>query len=303
MTTAPRGFSRTPSEKVRDRRNAQRTMQGGDMYGDGLTIGNDGLITVVVVKPINIAAAGIGLTIDASYFAITSSELTIVNPITDVISSSSTITTTSTVTADTLILNKASGKGIKVDTASPTFGFRDLLGDMTAKNVGASKPTHTTFRDGLLAFRFGAGDEEYFQFHIPHDYAQGTDIFLHFHWGHNSALVTGGSITLEYEASYSNGHDGGAFPASVSGTVVGAASLVQYRHILTEVQISAASPSASQLDSDDFEPDGVIMMTSGVFANNITSSGGVPDPFIFYVDIHYQSTNVGTKDKAPDFYA
>ena len=38
--------------------------------------------------------------------------------------------------------------------------------------------------------------------------------------------------------------------------------------------------------------------------NNITSGGAVPDIFVHYVDIHYQTSGlIGTKAKAPDFYS
>ena len=202
-----------------------------------------------------------------------------------------------------ITLGKTSGVGIKVDTASPTFPWRDIIGRVTSVNQGASKPTQVTYRDTILEFQFAAGDEDYFQFHIPHDYVPGTDIHLHFHWSHTGTLVNGGTVTFEYEATYAASHNQAAFPASVSGTVAGTASTTQYQHILSEVQLSAASPSGSQLDSDDLEPDGLILMRAGLSANNITvSGGGVPDPFIHFVDIHYQSMNIGTKSKAPDFY-
>lgn len=205
---------------------------------------------------------------------------------------------------DDIVLPKTSGKGIKVDVTTPTFGWRDLLGDVTVKNTGGTRPALIAYRDGLLDFEFAAGEEEYFKYHIPHDYVKGTDIFIHYHWSTNGALVNGGTLTFDYEISYAKAHAQAAFPASVSGTVVSAtASSTQYTQELTEVQISASSPSGSQIDTDDLEPDGIIICTAGLNANNLTvSSGGVPDPFIHYVDIHYQSTNIGTKDKVPDFY-
>ena len=204
---------------------------------------------------------------------------------------------------DNFVLPKTSGKGIKVDTVTPTFGWKDLLGDVTVKNTGGSRPALIAYRNGLLDFEFAAGEEEYFKYHIPHDYVQGTDIFLHFHWSTN-VVVTGGTLTFEYEITYAKGHAQAPFLASVSGTVVSAAaSITQYTHELTEIQISASSPSGSQIDTDDLEPDGVIIATAGLNANNLTvGGGGVPDPFIHYVDIHYQSTNIATKDKVPDFY-
>jgi hypothetical protein len=200
------------------------------------------------------------------------------------------------------VINKTSGVGIKVDLAAPTFGFADLLGEPAVKNTGGSRPALIAYRDGLFQFEFAAGEEEYFDYHIPHDYVKGTDIFLHFHWSTNVA-VDGGTVTFDYEISYAKAHAQAAFPASVSGTVVSAtASTTQYTQELTEVQISASSPSGSQIDTDDLEPDGVIICTAGLNANNLTG-GGVPDPFIHYIDIHYQTTGIiGTKKKVPDFY-
>ena len=202
--------------------------------------------------------------------------------------------------AGNFVLPKTSGNGIKVDNTTPTFGWRDLLGDIFARNTGASKPNFITYRDTLRDYQFQVGDEEYLKFHIPHDYVAGTDIFLHVHWSHNSALVTGGTVTFAYEISYSKGHNQAAFGASVGTTFVGTASTTQYQQIITEVQISAGAPNGNQIDSDDLEPDGVIICRIELNANNM--SGDPPEPFIHYVDIHYQSTNIATKDKVPDFY-
>jgi hypothetical protein len=71
--------------------------------------------------------------------------------------------------------------------------------------------------------------------------------------------------------------------------------------MLAEVQLSAASPSAAQLDSDDLEPDGIILVRC------FRDPGDAADtldqvPFLHYVDIHYQSTNIATKAKIPNFY-
>lgn len=63
------------------------------------------------------------------------------------------------------------------------------------------------------------------------------------------------------------------------------------------------TPSATQLDSALLEPDGeidVYMVTSTI--PTITGSATRNEPYISFVDIHYQSREVGTKQKAPDFY-
>ncbi|HEC63721.1 MAG TPA: hypothetical protein ENI23_00340 [bacterium] len=207
--------------------------------------------------------------------------------------------------AGTAVLPKASGNGIRVDVTTPTFGFADIIGDQFAKNTGATKPTLTVYNGVVQSFQFAAADEVFISYHIPHDYVLGTDIFLHVHWSHIGTLVTGGTITFKATSIYAKGHNQAAFTSTpASGTFTGTASATQYQHILSEIQYSASSPTGLQVDTDLLEPDGVIELTLEVDANDITvSSGGVPDPFIHFVDVHYQTTGlIGTKAKAPDFY-
>lgn len=206
---------------------------------------------------------------------------------------------------DSLVISKNSGKGIKVDLDSPTFGFADLLGEVFQRNTGASKPTRAAWKGNTFGFKFAAGKEEEFEFHISHDYVPGTEIFLHIHWGHNVTTITGGTVTFDYELTYAKGYGQGVFGTNAVSTIVSAtATTGQYSHELSEAQVSVSGGSGTQLDTDILEPDGVIKATVGVNANNLTvSGGGVPDPFIHYIDIHYQTTGVmGTKQKAPNFY-
>ncbi len=214
-----------------------------------------------------------------------------------------------------LILPKTSGIGIKVDTASPTFGFADLLGDQFSKNTGGTKPTLTAYNGAVDAWQFSNGDEAFLTYHIPHDYVAGTDIHLHIHWSQNNAGATGGTIDFKYFAIYAKGHNqaSGSVFTGFSGNPItatfssidindGGAGLTQYQQHLTEVTISAASATAALFNRDDFEPDGVIELTLEMDANNLT--GTPSDPFIHYADIHYQTNGIiGTKSRTPDFYA
>jgi hypothetical protein len=206
-------------------------------------------------------------------------------------------------TPDFVIFPKASGNGIKVDRVIPTFGWRDLRAEIRTRGVGATDPNDTTYIGNVKAYSFSVNDEAWIEFHVPHDYVKGTDIHLHFHWSHNSATVTGGAITIGADVTYAKGHDQAAFAATISPTLSPAASTTQYQHMISEIQLSATTPSATQIDTDDLEPDGLVLARVYLSANNITSSGAVPDPFIHEVDIHYQSTNIATKDKVPNFYA
>ncbi len=210
------------------------------------------------------------------------------------------------------ILAKASGRGIKVDLTTPTFGFADLLGDQFSKNTGGTKPTLTTYNGAVDAWQFSDGDEAFLTYHIPHDYVPGTDIHLHVHWSQNNAGATGGTIDFKYFAIYARGHNqasGSVFtstPITATFSSIdindGGSGLNQYQHHLTEVIVSAATATAALFDRDDFEPDGVIELTLEMDANNLT--GTPSDPFIHYADLHYQTNGIiGTKDKVPDFYA
>ncbi len=212
--------------------------------------------------------------------------------------------------AGNIVLPKTSGNGIKVDNTTPTFGWRDLLGDQFAKNTGGTKPTLTVYNGDVDAWQFSGGDEAFLTYHIPHDYVPGTDIYLHVHWSLN-AVATGGTLDFKYYAIYAKGHNQASGSAFTSTPITalfssvdindGGSGLARYQQHLTEVIISAASATAALFDRDDFEPDGVIELTLEMAFDNLT--GTPSSPFIHYVDLHYQSTNIGTKDKVPDFYA
>lgn len=215
------------------------------------------------------------------------------------------LTVTDLLTAkDNIVLPKTTNVGIKVDTDSPTFGYRDILGATTTKNVGATKPSFEAYNGAIDQFRFSAGDEESYDFHIPHDYVPGTDLYLHVHWSQISTTNTGGTLTFRYSAVYASGYGVGAFTSTpVTATFTSAdAGSTRYDHFITEIIISGASATATLFDRDSFEIDGLILVTLEMDANNLTDSSAVTDPFIHYVDIHYQSTNMATKDKNTPFY-
>ena len=207
-------------------------------------------------------------------------------------------------TGSSVVLEKTSGKGIKVDTATPTFGFKDILGDQFTKNTGGTRPTLTVYNGVINSWLFGVGDEAFITYHIPHDYVAGTPIFLHIHWSHIGTFVTGGTVTFKLTSILAKAHNQQPFQSTPSvGTFTGTASSTQYQQILSEVLYSDGTPTGLEIDTANLEPDSVIELTFEVDANDLTvSEGAVPDIFVHFVDIHYQSTNIATKDKAPDFY-
>jgi len=210
--------------------------------------------------------------------------------------------------SDSITIEKTSGLGIKVELAAPTFPWRDLLGEIKILSPGANDPTLAVFRDGIKGYSFSNAvmNEVWNYYHIKHDHVPGSDIFIHAHWAQNVVDTGGpagvpGDVKWQFEVTYAKGHNQAAYPASFTTSVTQTASGTQYQHMLGEIQLSAASPSATQIDSDNLEPDGVIKIRS--FRDPADAADTLNQvPFLDYVDIHYQSTSIGTKQKAPDFY-
>lgn len=195
------------------------------------------------------------------------------------------------------VFPKTSGVGIKIDTDNPAFGWHDIIGAIT---FGQGTSTFEIYRGGIKQAQFAEGQDSYVSFHMPHDYLQGSPIYIHAHWSHNSAVVTGGTVTWAFETIYAKGHNQTAFSAPVIIAVIDYASSIQYQHMIAE---TVASDGGSVLNTNDLEVDGVIISRLYLDSNDIqTSNGSTVNPFVHFVDIHYQSTGLPTKNKAPNFW-
>lgn len=191
---------------------------------------------------------------------------------------------------------KTSGTGIKVDTDTPTWGWRDLLAEVDVRGSGANDPAFAVY--GATAFRnlsFSATtmQECFLTLHIPHDYVPGTDIYLHAHWSNAAATPNTGNVVFGFEYSFAKGHGQAAFPASSTIKVTQASSATRYFHQIAET---------TAITIAELEVDGLLMLR--VFRDAANVADTCTDPvFLHTVDIHYQSTNMATKSRAPNFYA
>lgn len=205
-----------------------------------------------------------------------------------------------------LVLPKTAGTGIQVDLTTPTFGWRDLEGVEYADLGGATGATLSVYHAPLREYSFSTGDRMDVRFHVPHDYVPNTDMYLHVHWSHNGTAISG-TFTATLDYSYAKGHNQENFSApkqvSVTYPTVNIATTPQYRHRIEEVIFTTPTPggTATLLDNALLEVDGLILVGLTVTAKP-TITGGVVDPFIHRVDIHYQSSNLATKQKAPPFF-
>lgn len=208
--------------------------------------------------------------------------------------------------ADSLVLPSTTGYGIKVDTATPTFGWRDIIGRVEPKATGAGSPTRAVYAGANLAdYAFVLNDVCDFNFHIPHDYVPGSDLYFHVHWSHTDAVSITGNVVFTIYHAYAKGHNQANFPAEKTQTITYAttdlATTPQYRHRVDEVAITAGTATGALFDNDIVEVDGLILVTLKV--TGMPTFGGTGKLFIHTCDVHYQSNNMATKNKAPAFYS
>ena len=213
-----------------------------------------------------------------------------------------------------LILPKTTGYGIKVDTVTPTFGYRDIPGVVTLRATGSNEAVFNVYRTPIRAYQFtdGSFKELFFYYHIPHDYVPGSDVYIHTHWS-QIVVDTGGAAGVPgvckwgFDISYAKGFGtpGGTadpFIAPFAQSVLQQASTTQYGHLVAEVAFTNAGGDATHIDRALIEVDGIVI--ARIWRDSTDVSDTLDQaPFMLFSDLHYQSTNIGTKNRAPNFYA
>lgn len=209
-----------------------------------------------------------------------------------------------------LVLPKATGVGVKVDLSIPTFGFKDLVGQIIPRTGGGAAPAFTAFRGTKVKnYAFGAGDLiDLVTFHLPHDYLPGSNIFIHHHWGHNGTAISG-TLAGNFYVTYCKGYNqaGQTFNSELTLpwtlSTPNVATYPQWNHNIHEIALTNTGGDATHLDKDLIEIDGLIQVAFDVTTiPTITGSATSDLPYIFMVDLHYQSTQMATKDKNYPFY-
>jgi hypothetical protein len=201
-----------------------------------------------------------------------------------------------------LVLPQTPGTGLKMGT-SPVFGWVDLTGEITLRGTGASDPTFAVYYGGIRKYQFGVGKEVQHDYHWQHDYVPASTAYIHAHWSHAATTVTGGSVTWGMEFIWAKGFNQMAFTAPKTITVTQNASTTQRQHMIAEVEFTSNGGDATHLDYNLLEIDGLLHVRTFLSANDMTVSGGaVPDPFLHYVDIHYQSTGRSSINRNYPFY-
>lgn len=174
------------------------------------------------------------------------------------------------------------------------LGWRDNIIQMTPRG-GVTEPPLVQFRDNIYLLSFSQFDnmEAFGNFHVDHDYALNTPLYLHIHWSTSTTSI--GTVRWGFEYSVAKGHQQEAFPATTTVYVEQTTDGTPYKHYVAELSDANAIPGTN------IEPDTIILCR--VFRDathpNDTLDGGA---FGICLDLHYQADKLTTTNKRPNFY-
>lgn len=174
--------------------------------------------------------------------------------------------------AEGIVLPKAAGYGVKVDPESPTFGYADLLGAIDIRGpAGGTSPSWAVYQAPLYQYSFGTAGgvtEVFINFHIPHDFAPGSDIFMHTHWSTIAAPT--GDCNWLFNVSHAKGYGRGVFEGtagSATPVIVSKAgtAATAFKHEITEMKVATSGGLVASAIN--------VSITSG--AANLTSASAL----------------------------
>ncbi len=176
------------------------------------------------------------------------------------------------------------------------FGWRDNIVELKVDSSSPNAPTLEAFRGNILCWKFPAGEltEAHSAWHIDHDYALGTKLYLHIHWSPKTSDT--GTVRWGFEYTVAKGHQQQAFPTTTTVYVEQAANGTPYMHYVGEVSEANAVDGAAL----GIEPDTVILVRvfrDGGHVNDTFEA----DAFVSFLDLHYQADKATTPYKAPNF--
>lgn len=176
-----------------------------------------------------------------------------------------------------------------------TYGWRDMVGQLREfRAAGAGVPTWTQVgTTGFYAYVFELNDSIQVDYHIDHDYAPGTAIYLHTHWFADGTNAQ--PVKWQMSSVFAKGHQQAIFDFSnpVVDTVTQTPTGTAFTHMIAEL----ADPGLTEFD---FEVDGVLTVVYKRITNGGTDN--TDNIFLRTADCHYRTDRTATKNKAPNFY-
>jgi len=213
------------------------------------------------------------------------------------------ITLTGTVTVDNLPTSDPlvagalwNSKGHVVQSGVLVEGYRDIEGTVVARSTGPGNPSWSRMGTSVFYnYKVDVGDQFWIDFHIPHDYVPGSDLYFHVHWIPSGTNVQPTAWSFDY--TIAKGHQQGAasvFDIAGGGstiTVTSGAAGTAWEHHITET---------AGINSANLEVDGIVKIRVTRISNGGTDN--TDDIFVPTADLHYLSNDRATLNKAPNFY-
>lgn len=170
------------------------------------------------------------------------------------------------------------------------YGWKDNIVPFIATGSGNAAPSLVDDVNGWKRLSFGANDEVYLDWHVNHDYAQGTLGFPHIHWMPTTTMVAGQTVSWEVSYIVAKGHQQGesllATPTTFSVTYTADGTEIAGEHMVTECSNAQAF--------DLKEPDTVISARIRRITGTYTSA-----VYGIMADLHYQADREDTPQKDP----
>jgi hypothetical protein len=188
-------------------------------------------------------------------------------------------------------------------SGNESYGWRDLVGQIVVRGSGAQDPSFVNIpgSTNMYAYEFptnpASNKQFWVNYHIDHDYAFGTPIYLHVHWINAAATPNTGVVRWGFEYSVAKGHQQQAFNLTSTTTVYveQTCNATRYMHHIAEISVGDAIPATN------LEPDSIIM--TRIFRDTDSANDTNTDSvFPLLVDCHYLSDRLNTPNKAPAFY-
>ena len=219
--------------------------------------------------------------------------------------------------SDFLIFKSTAASGVKVDEASPAYGFADLRGHFIVDSSGANAPVVAAFDTGSEELGYNASDIARWEFHVEHRDVTGGSKGLHVHFKKarsSTAATTNLVISAVVKHSYHNftGQTArGASPAPI--TVTFTVTPTEFNAvpdgstgITPDIEIFNEGGTGGKLNSLNILPDDDINVTITVTTVPTITGGATARVGLPHCDIHRQVRDMsGTKNKddiAGSFY-
>lgn len=171
-------------------------------------------------------------------------------------------------------------------------GYEDLkpTGGHTPNGAAAPSTTNSIGIHELLEFSGTTNKRITMIYHLPHDFIEGTDLFIHIHHAPVAATPSG-DVQWKAHYQYSEGYENGVYSGSDLTETITAdlTDVSQFTHMITEgVAINDTSLSKT------IRTDGIFIITLERLASVDTST----DAEVFFeMDLHYKSDGTKTVNK------